>query len=259
LGAVVAMAAGLLGVGCEPEVRVIRPSFEAWRAIADPPSGGQAKEGASVAPADFSIVVGRFTGPNRFSEAHALSEQLAGASPFDDAWVEDASGTATVYFGRYTAANSEAARSALKQIHSIEFDGQFPYAHAVIVSLTVEGRPALDPWDLRQFVGSLTLQIGFYDSQFDGDFRKAAEQAVRVLREEGHEAYYYHGEHRSLVTIGLFSESDFERAGNTEVYGPRIKDLQKKFPFNLGNGLTLHEKLNGRDLGEQPSFVVRVL
>ena len=90
-------------------------------------------------------------------------------------------------------------------------------------------------------------------------FREYAEQAVRTLREEGHEAYYYHGPFRSIITIGVFTyDQAFVSAGNVDTYAPHIRDLQKVFPFNLGNGSTINQKENGKDIGEQKSSLIRV-
>ncbi|MDP6152007.1 MAG: hypothetical protein QF785_01425, partial [Phycisphaeraceae bacterium] len=41
-------------------------------------------------------------------------------------------------------------------------------------------------------------------------------------------------------------------------YSQRVVELQKKYPHNLGNGLTLLQKQGGRDIGAQPSSLVRV-
>ena len=112
--------------------------------------------------------------------------------------------------------------------------------------------------DLRNHPGAYTLQIGFYDEQFGDQFRQAAQEAAQVLRNDGHEAYFYHGPHRSMVTVGLFTENDFVQDGVQSVYGPRIRELQQKHPYNLGNGRTLIQKVAGENLGEQPSFIVRV-
>jgi hypothetical protein len=103
-----------------------------------------------------------------------------------------------------------------------------------------------------------SLQIGFYDDAFGPDFRQAAEQAAAALHQQGEQAYYYHGPNRSLVTIGLFTENDFVQQGPQRAYGPQIKQLQQRFPYNLANGLTQIQKIDGRTIGEQPSFIVRV-
>jgi len=82
---------------------------------------------------------------------------------------------------------------------------------------------------------------------------------VRVLREDGHEAYYYHGPYRSIIAIGVFDYNQaFVRAGTVDTYAPQIRELQKTFPYNLSNGVTLKQKINGQDIGEQKSSLIRV-
>jgi hypothetical protein len=91
--------------------------------------------------------------------------------------------------------------------------------------------------------------------------------AAARLRADGDQAYFYHGPNRSLVTVGLFTEQDFgveqQPAPDGGVlfiptYGQRVRELQKKFSYNLGNGRTIIEKSGDKKLGEQPSFLVRV-
>ena len=121
--------------------------------------------------------------------------------------------------------------------------------------------------DLKQHAGMYSLQIGFYDEAFGKEFRKAAEEMATILREDGVEAYYYHGPNISMVTVGLFDDSDLVKrevrmpnglVSIQEGYGPRIKVLQEQFPNNLGNGATVIDKIDGQNLGPQPSFLVRV-
>ena len=126
-----------------------------------------------------------------------------------------------------------------------------------------------DPLDLYQFAGDdlMTLQIGYYDEQYGEDFREAAELAAKELREQGDQAFYYHGPNRSLLTVGLFGQEDLVQHttpgqdGRIFVqtqYSQRVVELQKKYPHNLGNGLTLLQKQGGKDIGAQLSSLVRV-
>ena len=87
---------------------------------------------------------------------------------------------------------------------------------------------------------------------------KAAEKAAAQLRTQGEDAYFYHGPKRSLVTIGLFNDSDINVVNGSVVYSPRVKEVQKRFPYNLGNGVTVVEKVEGKKIREQPSVIVKV-
>lgn len=254
------MALALLIAGCELETRVVRSSWDEFPADPKPkqtktpeaykdPAGGQG----------WAIRMIQISGEGRHEKARKFVQQLRGKASMAELWTEDIGDTANIYHGRFTLATDPAIRPALAKIQAIEIDGDKPFADCQLVPLVGNGRVIADPFDLRQFVGYYSLQIGFYDANYDGDFRAAAEQAVRVLREEGSEAYYYHGPYRSIIAIGVFSyEQAFVSAGTHDTYAPRIRELQQKFPFNLGNGLTLMQKAGGRDLGEQKSSLIRV-
>lgn len=252
------MPAGL--AGCQTEQRVVRDGWAGLRQIADKPQP-QAGPSSLTDPAagqGWAVLLQQFTGPDRRQQAQELMDRIHQAGVAADLWSEDYQGVLKVYAGRFHGPQEPAAQQTLERVQRITLDESNPFASARLVPLMGQGRFITDPLDLKQYVGYYTLQIGYYDAQFGKDFRQAAEDAARELREEGYEAYYYHGPFRSLVTVGLFTENDFVMKGNTQAYGPRIKTLQDKFPYNLGNGRTLIETVNGKNLGEQPSCLVRV-
>jgi len=246
--------------GCEPEVRVIHSSWDNLPADPKPkqnPSNRRYQD--SAGGQGWAIQVIQFDGPTRHSQAMGLVKRLRAESSLADMWIEDIHDTATIYHGRFPTASDPAIRVALDKVQAIEMEGEHPFANSQLVPLIGGGRAIADPFDLRQFIGYYSLQIGFYDSAFGKDFREAAEQAVRVLREDGHDAYYYHGPYRSIIAIGVFNYSQaFVRAGTVDTYAPQIRELQRAFPYNLGNGVTLKQKINGKDIGEQKSSLIRV-
>ena len=84
--------------------------------------------------------------------------------------------------------------------------------------------------------------------------------AAAALREDGDRAFYYHGPHRSMVTVGLFTfDDDFIQEGKQRAYGPGIEELREKYPYNLVNGITVIQRnKDGETIGEQQSLIVRV-
>ncbi len=240
------------------EVRVVKDGWENLREIAD--KKPQAVEaGTGKVDRGWSIPVTAFTGPDRRDQANTLIVTLTEQAQVTDLWASDVQYTCSVYCGRYKEQNDPHALKNLEKIRQFAIDGRQPFRSAAILPLTGrENQSSVNPYDLKPYVGFFTLQIGFYDEQYGPDFRQAAEEAVRILREDGEEAYFYHGPIRSLITIGLFTYDDFVKVGNTEAYGPRIKKLQEEYPYNLGNGRTLIEKVRGEVIGEQKSFLVRV-
>ena len=124
---------------------------------------------------------------------------------------------------------------------------------------SVTSQAVAGPYDLRQFPGMYTLQVEVYDDQIGDGYQEVADDRVRTLRDEGEEAYCYHGPFRSQVTVGLFSHDEaFVPHGMTEAYSPAVKKLQEQHPLNLYNGRTMIEKSRGRRIGEQTSSLVRV-
>ena len=252
--------------GCQREVVVVRDGWGPLKEIADQ------KPAAALNPDDpesrqvWTIELERYTGRDRLQKARQLSDRLTSEAGLSDVRIEDRSGFAVVSIGRVYDPGTSMAREILNQVRQAELDGFRPYANARFEPTVRGGRQVYDELNLRQYAGMYTLQIGFYDQQFGKDFRTAAEKAARSLRKDGDEAYYYHGTHRSLVTVGLFNhatafverENPLAPGTRIEGYSPAVRELQEKYPYNLGNGLTLIESVKGEVIGEQESALVRV-
>lgn len=255
--------------GCV-ETRVV---YDGWGTFREqfgdpppPPDDDDAGAGSPLARRDaeltgYAIKVQSFEGADRYRRANDMMRRLA-SKGVGGLWLRETGQGVTVYRGRFETKTDLDAQRQLLETREIEFDGLKPYESIGIVTLSggkeVEQR---DPADLRAYAGYYTLQIGYYDQEYGPDFRKAAEAAARELRGEGEQAYYYHGRYRSMVTIGLFTDDDFDRAGAVHVYGPRILELQRKYPYNLGNGRTIVQTFReGKKVEqrEQASSLVRV-
>lgn len=97
-------------------------------------------------------------------------------------------------------------------------------------------------WDLRTAKGYYTLQVGVtFATPALHDYKGAAVEWVRALRQDGYEAYYYHNpdSQRSSVCVGTFGPDAMvkERDG-TQHYSDAVLRLQSKgdLGFNLENG-----------------------
>jgi len=256
------LLAGLLGACIE--TRVVDDPWGELRKMAQE-SSPQGPGDRSRMPARpegenaWSVLLDRFEGEAAREEAEAMKERLEEASRVPDLWIREQRSFVTLYRGRFAHPDRPEARNALRQSRMVSLDGARPFQTARLVPLGAGAEGAADPWDLRNHSGRYSLQIGFYDEAFGSDFREAAEQAVRTLREtDDAEAYYYHGPHRSLVTVGLFDDADFKQGeGGVFHYGPRIRKVQASYPHNLANGRTIIEK-HGEERATQPSFIVKV-
>ncbi len=220
----------------------------------------------SATPANrggWAIQLATYEGRNRQKMARELVRLVQKHSRMPEVWVEDVANPGgkpqtRVLTGRYLSGDDWGALEDLNHLRQITVGDAYPLAQAELIPLGDKLSPGDNPYDLKRYVGMYTLQIGFYDDAAGPEFRKLAEQAVKSLRDKGEQAYFYHGPHRALICLGLFTENDFAEVSGTRTYGPRIKALQERFPNNLANGYTMVEKQHGQVLGEQPSFLVRV-
>lgn len=266
---IVLLAAVSVIGGCY-EYRVKHDGWETFRSQigGDPPGGPVSKKrNDGTAPAGtnsgWAILVETFEGGTRFRRASDLIRRLTNRYAVSELWLQDNEGKTKVYRGRYESLTDLEAQRALMQTRSIEEDGERPYEKVELVSLGGDGTRAATSHDLRTYSGQgfYTLQIGFYDEEYGPDFRDAAEAFAAEMRREGHRAFYYHGPSRSMVTVDLFTDADFDQDGPVRVYGSRMLGLQETFKFNLGNGRTIIETISDgkkTQKREQPSFVVKV-
>lgn len=250
---------------CEMETRVVHDGWGRLKAIADQP--GQRSTGVAGQTGQiWAISLKHFTGPDRLADAEIWQQSLKDKARKIEFWINDRNGTASLYAGKFTDPGSEQAQKALDKVRSIQQGAVQPFATVSLVPVVGATPTYSDPYNLRAYPNMYSLQIGYYDAQFSGDRKKAAEQAVKTLRQDDVEAYYYHGPHRSLITVGVFAYEEaftpqvdrLAKQATVDAYSAEIRKLQEKFPYNLGNGVTLIEKRGDEVVGEQPSCLVRV-
>ncbi len=242
------------------DVGGMRPFGEEGAAGYFGPQGGGNQNG----PVKYGINLQTFIGHGRVSKAQQLMQSLREEQKMSDFWIEDINGTTTVFYGNFESQASEEAIEKLANVRALEVDGRKPFKYASMQPLSGKNKVKHNPLDLRSYEGYMSLQVAAYTSEFGDEFRHAAEKAAKQIRKDGDEAYFYHGPYKSLVCVGLFTDEDFIETdtghGFTERgYGPRIKELQKKFPHNLVNGVTVKQSVGGKDIGDQESFVVNII
>ncbi len=221
----------------------------AGQVSADTPRGGS-----------WAVELESFDGPERFREAFALVGELQREADVADLWYDDNGARSTVYAGRFRSPRQSDAVRALEQVRRVELGGERRFADAGMrdVSGVQVDAALLDPLDLKRHRGAYTLQAGYYDAEFGQAFREAAEEAAQTLRDEGHEAYFYHGPNRSLVTVGIFTSRDFATVRGMQSYGPRMKEVQGQFPVHFRNGLEQIITRDGQKIAPQQTSIIHV-
>ncbi len=255
------------------ETRVVSDSWDRYRALADKSRATPATQ-SPYGPASFTegwaILLETFDGSKQDTRAAQLVKRLRHDLSLPDVWIRQIDNKTSVMRGHYFDASDEAARSDLRQTRMLVLDGTRPYESVELVPLSESARGGTGSMDLRQFAGKglYTLQVAAFDEAYGKDFRKAAERYAAELRAKGDQAFFYHGNFLSLVTVGIFNDADFTEVEVVQptsrglskfkqrVYGPRIEYLQKTYPVNLFNGYTVVETSPDGSKREQPSFMV---
>ena len=177
-----------------------------------------AKKGADNAPAaaaaapQWTLYCQAVAGPAHVEQAKAIQEQLISQTPMKDWYVIHQEGESVIYHGYYRTISDddakdrkegERAQRDRKAIGGMtDQQGNRLFEHVYFVQLTAPDPAAPPEWNLANASGFFTLQIAAYK---DSPQRKeAAVEAVRAAREQGVEAYYYHGETTSSVCIGAW-------------------------------------------------------
>ena len=218
---------------------------------------GPGESKSDKAAGSWCIVIEAFQGSRADADAAAGLAKVRAETAFSDAYLEKRGTNTIIAYGHYADPSSAEAKSDLARIRatqvSVDGTAQKPFASAFLAAPTeINGTlPEFDLNNAKKLSGDwalYTLQIGVYSREDAkpvtaeqlAEFRRTAEQAVIQLRREGEQAFYYHGPNRSMVTIGLFGDEDFDATSKTE--GPMITQLRKRFPYNLQNGMGVKHK-----------------
>lgn len=217
----------------------------------------------------IALVVFRGENADELAQMALTKVQTEGGLP--GAFLERRGEAVLVAVGRFESVNSPRATAEVKRVQEMTVAGQKPYKDALLVpplaSTNLGAMPEINLVQAKAMFGSealYSLQVAVYGrrdltnpTEADlAEARKAAEQAAVRLRQEGEQAFYYHGPRMSMVTIGVFGIDDFDP--QTPSYkSARLLAAQKRHPYNLYNGAGIKEKRNPNSEGKlQPSNLV---
>jgi len=117
--------------------------------------------------------------------------------------------------------------------------GERYFLRAMIVRMPTPnvGNPE---WDLSGATGKYSLQVAAFEPTDNfGEYKQAAAEYCKLLRDKGYEAYYYHAQASSVVTVGVFGPDAVvtDPAGRT-YYNEQVRGLQRDdlLKYNLLNG-----------------------
>lgn len=217
--------------------------------------------------ATWAIMLENFTDSSHPQSAAQALARYRLATSLTDFWVDTQATRSTLYYGRYPAADSQSALKDQQTLRSLAAAGRgFTPRSFVISPVAIIPSTANQEHDLRLAAVNpqaiYTLQVAVYDDLFGKGFREAAQQHAARLRDAGEEAYFYHGPHQSLVTIGVFYHGAVKviqsgpLRGQSE-YHPYIRDeLQARYPDMQVNGQRQPMDATGQRFA--PTVLVRI-
>jgi hypothetical protein len=153
-------------------------------------------------------------------------------------------------------------RRDMSHIRQLAAGQTYPFLHCLPVPQESEhvGPPE---WELRRAPGDFTLLVAVYSDM--PERREAAVEHVRLLREEGEEAYYYHHLSKSHVCVGSFVDSsgDFSGRAVPRIDDPGCQRARRRHPHFIYNGQYI-SNVNRDSAGNitskirQPTRLVRI-
>lgn len=255
--------------GCE-EVTVKRESFVGLRKLADQP-----REPRKLTPLEerisqggWTILLAYFPGGDTEAKAKVFANRLESEAGLTDVWTMSNSQGTRVYCGVFKTTAEGAAQAMLAKVRQTELDAvrYFENSEMVTIGGSTTGND-LHPLNVGQYSGMYTLQVAAFDENYPGGRHAGAEDYAMKLREEGTDAYFYHGPNRSMVTVGMFAyDQAFRSIANPnapgtfiDAYTEKVQALQKQHPYNLVNGYTLLQRgSRDKQAREQESQLVRI-
>jgi hypothetical protein len=210
----------------------------------------------------WTIECAEFRGQGRSMTADRLAASLKRVDGFDETQVvvSHDGQRSRVLYGEYSLRYVEATvdkQSQAKGDVVVELSPKIKQDLATIRSLAIgdrypflTARPIAKPsqsvgpkeWDLRNARGDYTLHVGVtFNTREMHNYQEAAVEWVKALRDEGHEAYYYHDpdQGKSDICVGTFGKDALvDTGGGKKGFSDAVKALRDKsdFKYNLENG-----------------------
>ncbi len=271
--ALILCAAPALAQGSTDEQKKKEKILEEGRKVFDKSGGaGDGKDAKASEKAAWSVLVAIFRGDKQQEEALKTLAEFRTTGMLAEAYLQKRGEATCILVGDFTGPDDPRAQAELDRVQAINLNGEKPYAGSYLAPpQKADLKGSIPEYNLKQarlLFGKKavqTLQVGVYgrediDRPTEADLkdcRKAAEEAVVKLRQEGEQAFYFHGPRRSMVCVGVFDLTDFDPQVPS-YKSSRLREAQKRFPYNLYNGQAIRIKKPGQSAALQPSNLVAI-
>lgn len=222
----------------------------------------------------WTILCLEVRGPERMQQMEQIAETLKrtpGIRPDEVVLLDDPDGLAQLYYGVYYRRTDRQTRQRstpkrlrrdmelIKQLGDPSRKYYFLMARTVRVPTPDVGNP---DWALLKVNAAYSLQVAVFEPTDDfWDFKLAAAEYCKFMREKGYEAYYYHGSGCSVVAVGAFGEDAVRRGPDRRTYySPEVVALQQDelLKYNRLNGAIYRIKTGDDTSVRVTSRLVRI-
>jgi hypothetical protein len=218
------------------------------------PDGGAIPKGAS-----WTILCREIGGPGHVERSRQLKDDLVKTTAMRDWHLLHREDGSLLYYGYYRNYTDAKAKSDRQKIDSmVDQQGSRPFRLAHFTPLDAADPDGPPEWNLANAKGFWSLQIAVYK---DSPERKQyALDAVKAARQQGVEAYYFHGENMSLVCVGTWPREAVRTAdegvragdgGQLKLVLPPLPPDVEKVPEVRQGGQKLHVEA-GRNVVVDP-------
>jgi hypothetical protein len=200
---------------------------------------------SSAPPKDavWTIYCRSFSGEMRAAEAKRCRDLMEKQSGMKDWWVVHQQDASTLYYGYYRSnqKNAEDGKDRkdaerlfsdnlrIRALKDADENAYFPFS--LPVQIPQPGDEGPPEWNLLNTPKTdyWTILIGLYRDH--PDRKKAAVDAVKQLRKDGKEAYYFHGDTTSTVCIGAWPREALSQPEKLDKEGYVAPDSETEIWF----------------------------
>jgi len=222
----------------------------------------------------WTILCLELRGPLRMENLEEVAETLRrtpGIRPDDVVVRDDPDEAGRLYYGLYyRKTDPETGKrdipqrlkedmELLKEFATPEGRRYFMYARTIRIPTPDVGNP---DWNLTKVNAAYSLQVAAFEPTDEfWEFKQAAAEYCALLRDKGYEAYYYHGEGGSIVTVGKFDRDALKiPEKGFPIYSDEVRKLQQEelLKYNLLNGSIYSARSDKGQLVRVPSQLVEI-
>src|SRR5687768_10033206 len=211
------------GVSCSPKNPDAGESKSSLASGSPSSNKPPARPAISAAPKDaqWTILCKVIRGADHVGRSKAMKDSLLKTTQLRDWHLVHKEEESHLYYGYYKSFDPKTKDGARAQRERAQIDAMVdarnnrPFSQAVFTQLAAPDPTAPPEWNLANASGDISLQIAAYTGS--PQRKEYAVEAVRAAREQGIEAYYFHGDTTSSVCIGSWPRTALEGSSDIDV------------------------------------------